>query len=81
MRYASGEEARKGDRVRLGDSEGIVVCSLDTGEFSEKYSREDWEYLRSGILVDFQALGLIHYVEPEQGLQLVSRRVAESASS
>lgn len=73
MRYPCGEEARLGDRVRLGDAEGVVVCSLDSGEFSETYPPDDWSYLNRGVLVEFPTLGLIHYVDPEEELQFVRR--------
>lgn len=74
MRYASGEEARLGDEVRLGNSEsGFVVCSLDTDEYSEDYRAEDREYLGEGILVHFDRLGLIHYVTTEPALRLIAR--------
>lgn len=74
MLYPSGEEAHIGDKVRLGESErGVVVCSLDTNEFSQKYPRWEWLELKRGILVEFANLGLVHYVEPEESLVLVSR--------
>ncbi len=74
MRYPSGEEAYIGDKVRLGESErGVVVCSLDTDEFSDKYPRREWLELKKGILVEFDKLGLVHYAEPEASLVLVSR--------
>jgi len=74
MRYPAGEEARLGDKVRLGDAEdGLVVCSLDTGEFSEEFSREDWQSLGKGILIRFEQLGLVHYVIPEETLVLLER--------
>lgn len=75
MRYLNGEEARLGDTVRMGESDrGVVVCSLDTHEYSEQFSRSEWEYLGKGILVEFERLGLVHYAEPEPALALVERR-------
>lgn len=74
MLYPSGDKVHIGDRVRLGSEEqGVVVCSLDTDEFSAEYSRTDWSSLGKGVLIDFENLGLIHYVEPEQSLELVGR--------
>jgi len=38
MKYADGQEMRLGDRVRLGaDDGGVVVCVIDTGEYSETH--------------------------------------------
>jgi hypothetical protein len=64
-----------GDTVLLGESDrGVVVCSLDTHEYSEQLPREEWEYLGKGVLIKFDRLGLIHYTEPEPTLVLVERR-------
>ena len=74
MHYSCGEEARIGDRVMLGSTEkGTVVCSLDSGEYSDRYSRVEWAYLSRGILVEFENLGLVHYAEPEPALSLERR--------
>jgi hypothetical protein len=38
MKYPDGQEVRLGDKVKLGDdAEGVVVSSIDTGEYSEEY--------------------------------------------
>jgi hypothetical protein len=74
LKYPDGEEARLGDVVRLGERyRGVVVCSFDTDEYSEKFPRGDWEYLAKGILVELEQLGLVHYVEPEADLHLLER--------
>lgn len=75
MMYSDGQIARLGDRVCLGkDIYGTVVCSIDTSEYSEEYSRDAWVHLNGGVLILFEALGLIHYNAPEQTLRLISRR-------
>jgi hypothetical protein len=80
MLYPSGEIAHVGDQVRLGQSEtGVVVCSVDTYEFSEEYPRDEWLGLRRGILVKFEKLGLVHYVDPEDSLKLVCRANQDEA--
>jgi hypothetical protein len=36
MKYPDGQEVKLGDMVALGkDEQGIVVCSIDTGEYSD----------------------------------------------
>jgi predicted RecA/RadA family phage recombinase len=43
MKYVDGQEVRSGDRVKLGQDEGgIVVASIDTGEYSEGHSAAQW---------------------------------------
>ena len=74
MRYPDGQIARRGDRVHLWNGvEGTVVCSLDTDEFSDEYPREQWAYLRSGVLIQSPQTGLIHYLEPEATFALLER--------
>jgi hypothetical protein len=74
MRYPDGQIARRGDRVRLWNGvEGTVVCSLDSDEFSDEYPREQWTYLRSGVLIQSPQTGLIHYLEPEATFELLER--------
>jgi len=74
MKYPSGEGARLGDNVRLWDgADGVVVCSLDTAEYSSEYPESQWSYLKSGVLILSPQVGLIHYIEPESSLALLER--------
>jgi len=81
MKYPDGQVAHLGDVVMLGESEGRVVCSLDTREYGEEpdYSEAQWGYLQRGIIAEFPAFGLIHFVEPEHDLQLVRRAAVSRA--
>jgi len=77
MRYPDGQEVRLGDRVKLGqDDGGIVVASIDTGEYSSEHPEAQWGYLKKGVMIDFPQYGLIHYEEPEPDLQFIARAVA-----
>jgi len=74
MRYPDGREARLGDKVRYSDgSTGIVVCSIDTDEYSDSHSKEQWGYLEKGILVDTTSMGLVHYEKPDNDMVLIER--------
>ena len=74
MQYPDGQVAHRGDKVRLwGGTVGTVVCSLDTDEFSDEYPRDQWGYLRRGVLIHSAQTGLIHYLEPEATFQLIER--------
>lgn len=74
MKYPDGQEVRLGDRVKLGrDENGIVVASIDTGEYSGEDSEAQWGYLKKGVMIKFPLHGLIHYEEPEPDLHLVER--------
>jgi len=75
MKYADGNLARLGDRILVWEgNEGVVVCSLDTGEYSDGYPRESFGYLKEGIMVLSEKAGLIHYVQPEDGMRLIRRK-------
>lgn len=74
MKYADGQDVRVGDKVRLGDDDGgVVVCSIDTGQYSAEAPETDWSYLKKGVVVRFPKYGLIHYEEAEPDLKLIGR--------
>jgi hypothetical protein len=74
MNYGDGQEVRLGDRVKLGaDDGGVVVASIDSGEYSEAHPAAQWAYLKKGVMVEFPTYGLIHYEEAEPDLQLIER--------
>lgn len=74
MKYPDSQDAHLGDKVRLGrDEQGIVVCSIDAGEYSADYPEEQWGYLQRGVLINFPQSGLIHYEEADSDLSLIKR--------
>lgn len=74
MKYPDGQDVKLGDIVELGkDQQGVVVCSIDTGEYSENCPEDQWSYLNKGVLIKFPSYGLIHYKDPEPDLCLVAR--------
>lgn len=74
MKYSDGQDVKLGDRVKLGDDDGgVVVASIDTGEYSTEHPEAQWGYLKQGVMIDFPKHGLIHYEEPEQDLLLIGR--------
>lgn len=69
MKYADGKEVRLGDHVALGGRVGVVVCSIDTNEYTPFFPQEQWSYLRSGVIVRMAGAGLIHYLEPDEDFE------------
>lgn len=64
MLDANGRKVGLGDKVLVaGDMEGVVVCSIDTGEGSRSHPIEQWAYLRQGVMVETPEAGLIHISE------------------
>jgi hypothetical protein len=76
MRYPDGGEVRLGDKVKLDSgAEGCVVCSIDTGEYSDGYPEARWGYLEKGVMIDFPGThGLIYFTEPDEDLALIARK-------
>ena len=75
MNYPDGQSIRLGDKVGIGkDTGGIVVCSIDTNEYSEEYSKAEWASLNRGVLINFPLYGLMHYEdEPDGDMVLIER--------
>ncbi|WP_315813595.1 hypothetical protein [Bradyrhizobium sp. SZCCHNR2028] len=74
MRYPDGQIAQLGDEVGVAGMSGRVVCSIDTGEYSDDYPERDWAYLERGVMIVWDRQGLTYHEEPEAGMILVRRR-------
>jgi hypothetical protein len=80
MKYPDGQDMKLGDIVALEKGQqGVVVCSLDTGEYSGAYPQTEWGYLNRGVLIKFPSYGLIHYKDPDTDpdLRLLARGSAQ----
>ncbi len=74
MKYLDGQEVKVGDKVQLWSGcYGVVVCSIDTDEYTTAYPKEEWGYLKSGVLIKTDKAGLIHYMEADEDMQLLER--------
>lgn len=81
MNYSDGQEVRLGDSVKLWEGcYGVIVCSLDTNEYTVDYPKEEWGYLKTGVLIESDKAGLIHYVKPEQNMRLIGRASVASVA-
>lgn len=82
MKYRNGQEARVGDRIRVGgDSTGVVVCSIDSDEYTPEFPREQWSYLGNGVMIRFANYGLVHYTDPDEDLDFVGRATLDRQTS
>jgi hypothetical protein len=62
MKYSNGIEIRLGDCVKLyGVHTGIVVFSVDADEYSNEFPKNEWAYLKSGVMVRTDNGALIHF--------------------
>ena len=77
MNYSDGAEAILGDEVLIaGKQKGIVVACIDSEQYSTDYPKSNWSYLMSGVLIDTDFGGLIHYKNlASENIALVKRGV------
>ncbi len=62
MKYADGTDIKPGDVVQISaQSLGRVLASMDTSEYLP--GEDCWAYLGTGIMVDTDFGGLVHYTE------------------
>lgn len=55
-------ELKIGQRiVSSSGNKGHVVGIIGNNQYSENFLQIEWAYLKKGILVEFESLGLIHY--------------------
>ena len=74
MQYRGGETVILGDHVELWQgASGEVVAVIEEMQFSREYPPDEWSYLGSGLLVKSPQAGLIHFLEPDLDMRLVSR--------
>ncbi len=77
MKYKSGKEVKLGDKVLIdGKYNGEVVANIDGAEYSENMPEEQWGYLGSGVMIDTDFGGLVHYKQEsleDEEIELASR--------
>jgi len=62
MNYTDGTQAKVGDKVLIaGRHNGVVVADMDSDEYSSEYPREQWGALGSGVMINTDFGGLVHY--------------------
>jgi acetone carboxylase gamma subunit len=78
MIYPDAVEVLVGDVVSIGSNgKGKVVACMYRDNYSFTHPREQWSYLETGVLVDTEFGGVVHY--PDQaslaadGIRLHSR--------
>jgi hypothetical protein len=71
VQYADGQEARAGDVIQIDTRyRGKVIACMDTADYLPGH--ENWSYLGTGIMVDTDFGGLVHYLqESAQAEELV----------
>jgi hypothetical protein len=75
MKYPTGDDVQLGDRVELWSGcVGVVVAVIDRDEFGPNYPKADWQYLKSGVLIDSDKAGESSWLQVERsGAQRAGR--------
>jgi hypothetical protein len=61
MKYSNGKKIKVGHHIEIYNlGEGVVVSSLTDSTFLEGFPKEDWNYLKSGILVKMSDGKILH---------------------
>jgi hypothetical protein len=58
--YLVGEAVCLGDLVEIDGRKGQVVACMDADQYSIDFPRENWAYLKTGILWQSADIGLVH---------------------
>lgn len=74
LKYCSGEEIRKGDRIRLGTEYGVIEFIADPA-ISDPDTRWYVEEHGDGVMLSVERLGLVFADHPQEDdeLEFVSR--------
>jgi hypothetical protein len=74
MMYSDGRRAEVGDRVQVWDGvKGVVVCSIDDGDYTPDFSRENWAFKERGVVIQTDDGQIFYYDEPDEDLELIAR--------
>jgi hypothetical protein len=76
MKFADGTDIEPGDLIQIDTIyRGRVIASMDTNSFLP--GADGWAYLATGIMVDTDFAGLVHYTsETADDFVLIERGAA-----
>ena len=62
MKYKNGKNILVGDEVSIDSKyRGTIVANIESGEYSITHTKEQWSYLKTGVLIDTDFGGVVHY--------------------
>lgn len=76
LRYKCGNEIRIGDIVEIAGMRGEVVCILDESRATEEFPAAEWAYLKKGLLIETEEIGLVHTEDITVDLRLIAHQNA-----
>ncbi|QEH44956.1 hypothetical protein [Aggregatibacter actinomycetemcomitans] len=72
--YGINQPIKLGDAVVYAGEIGGIVAIIEDDLYTNEYSKENWSYLEKGFLTDINEYRLLHFVEPNEDLVLLSRK-------
>jgi ribosome-dependent ATPase len=73
MEYIDGNEVLIGDKVIADNSVGKIVCIISDNQFPLEFPKKFWDYLKTGVLIETEDMGLVHYPIIDQDVRFVER--------
>jgi hypothetical protein len=85
MNYCDGQAIRVGDLVAINSQyRGTVVGCVEDRTFLPPLKGDEWDYLRTGIMVDTDFGGLVHYPDAaaiaQEGIELLERKSNDNSA-
>lgn len=75
LRYSTGEVIKAGDNVKILDNlPGVIAFCKTNEEFSPDYPREEWNYVKAGIMIATEEKGLIHLEDHLHEVEFIRRK-------
>ncbi|MDK4685124.1 ribosome-associated ATPase/putative transporter RbbA [Kingella negevensis] len=65
LKYADGDCVQLGDDVLAGEHLGRIVAIMEQNEFAPHLVAKEWAHLKTGVLVEFENSGLVHYPDEQ----------------
>jgi hypothetical protein len=81
MKYLDGQEIMAGDLVAVSPvSRGVVLCDFEARSCVQGFDWQPWEdSLKSGVLIEAEKEGLVHFPSGDPDLALLKRDYRISA--
>ena len=81
IKYLTGDEVLVGDRINAWGSNGVVVHVNDTRQGSDEHLPGTWDYLKTGMMIETDEMGLVHCSEPDEEIVLICRSEVDEKNS
>ncbi|MCG7658027.1 ABC transporter ATP-binding protein/permease [Wielerella bovis] len=83
LKYENGEPICLGDDVQEGELQGRVVALIAQNQYADHMNAQDWAHVQTGVVVDFEQAGFVHYADQPSAnhLLFISRVISPVSGS